>query len=387
MAYDLLIVGAGAAGLHLGIQWLKQHKGTCCIIEASAQLGGRVATYRKGKLHWEEGAGRIALSHQRTLSLLKRYHLHTIPIPTHPSRFYELYDALIKPLRLLPSHVLCNHTLGSLLLRIHGPSIEHVIQQFPYWSEIYLQRADVSLNAFENSMGKSEKFVVCQEGLSSMIDGMANEFTELGGVIRHSVKAMKVREGSVSCLVHHTNDELIEAKKIVLALAHGSLCKLYERSRIKDNSLHHIAMSPLIRIYAVFKQNVSIPYMVVDSHIRYVIPISPKVVMISYTDGGDATYWANRIKQDGEKAVVQSVMKELQTYCDKPLPTPVDFAIHHWSEGCSYWLPGNYSVHDMSKKLLHSPLKSVYVCGESYAEEPCWIESALIQAEKLLPLL
>ena len=388
--HDLLIVGAGAAGLHLGIEWLKKHKGTCCILEASEQLGGRVATYHKGPLQWEEGAGRIALSHKRVLSLLTRYHLHTIPIEHHPTLFYNLYDTLIQPLTLLPVTTLRNHTLGQLLLTIHGPSIQHVIQQFPYWSEIHLQRADVSLYAFENSLSGSESFVVCKEGLSAMIDGMEKEFVSLGGVVRYRTKAMKVQKGCIRCLVNHEDTEEIEAKKIVLALPHGSLIKLYQRSNIKIMRyplLKHIAMAPLIRMYAVFQKPHGLSYMVLPTRIRHVIPISDRIAMISYTDGDDAQVWAKKIESDGEKAVIKAVIQELQTYCNHSLPRLLDFKIHNWSKGCSYWLPGDYVVKDVSKQLLYSPIPSVYVCGESYAEEPCWMESALIQSEKLLNLL
>lgn len=395
--HDLLIVGAGIAGLHLGIEWLKRGK-TCCIIEASKHSGGRVATYHKetlkgsihrDKLQWEEGAGRIALSHHRVLSLLKRYHLHTAPLPPHTTLFYELYDTLIQPLSLLPSHIVTTHTMGELLTKIHGPSIQRVIQSFPYWSEIHLQRADVSLKAFASSMGGAESFVVCTEGLSAMIEGMEAEFVTRGGTIQHEMKAVRVQEGSVDCLLRHQTEKRIEAKQVVLALSHGSLLRLYQRSHVTDPLLRHIAMAPLIRMYAVFDSDVSamIPYSIFPNRIRYVIPISSHVVMISYTDGADAAYWAKQIKLHGEKAVVKAVMQELRKELGIPIPDPIDFKIHHWSEGCSYWLPGTYSVKEVSQRLLRSPLPSVYVCGESYAEEPCWMESALIQAEKLLHIL
>ena len=392
--YDLLIVGAGAAGLHLGIEWLKKHTGNCCIIEASEQLGGRVATWRSKAsphpLQWEEGAGRIALSHKRVLSLLKRYHLHTIPIEHHPTLFYNLYDTLIQPLTLLPDTVLRKNTLGQLLLKIHGPSIQHVIQQFPYWSEIHLQRADVSLHAFQNSLSGSESYVVCKEGLSAMIDGMEKEFVSLGGIIQRSVKAMKIQKGCITCLVNHKDTEEMEANKIVLAIPHGALIKLYQCSNIssmKYSLLNHITMAPLIRMYAVFQKPHGLSYMVVKSHIRHVIPINDRIAMISYTDGDDAVFWAKQIESDGEKAVIQAVMKELQTYCNHTIGKPIQFKIHNWSKGCSYWLPGDYSVKDVSRRLLYSPIPSVYVSGESYAEEPCWMESALIQSENLLKLL
>jgi hypothetical protein len=74
---------------------------------------------------------------------------------------------------------------------------------------------------------------------------------------------------------------------------------------------------------------------------------------------------------------------------DSEIPNPIFFKFHPWYDGCTYWLPGKYSIEDESDKSLQ-PLKdtipNLFMCGESFAVKQCWMESALEQADKLIKL-
>ena len=107
--YDLIIVGAGVAGLRIGIETLQKHPTLrCCILEKYNYVGGRVVTYRKklpsvGDVQWENGAGRISKQHHRVRELMRRYGLHFAPIEgttsflskktkeITPNEFYDLH--------------------------------------------------------------------------------------------------------------------------------------------------------------------------------------------------------------------------------------------------------------------------------------------------------
>jgi protoporphyrinogen oxidase len=85
---DILVVGAGLAGLHSAMQLSKKHPDASIIIaEAYNYTGGRVLTYKpkvafgmpKAKdIQWEMGAGRIHRSHHKTLSYIAKYGLTTL---------------------------------------------------------------------------------------------------------------------------------------------------------------------------------------------------------------------------------------------------------------------------------------------------------------------
>lgn len=373
--YDLIIVGGGIAGLRVGIEMSK--KGTqCCILE-KYDIGGRVTTFKKvipgfGQVQWENGAGRISTSHKKVLKLFKQYGLTFVPHSNdstyfsgtiRPNYFNDLIKVYLEPLTKLDPIILATHTLGELLNKTLDNAKEFYMK-FPYFSEIHILRADIALHSFSNEMGSSS-FGSCKEGLSSLVDSMKDEFVSLGGTIILNTELVRIRKNILYC-----RDKVYIAKKIVLAVDSSAL-KLIKG--INAPVLKYLTMEPLLRIYAVFKTPVTIPRIITDSPIRNIIPITPHIVMISYTDGADTMVWRKK-EQD-------AVMKELRKIVD--VPDPIFFKKHYWDKGCTYWLPGKYDVEEESYKSLQIS-DNVFVCGESFAVNQCWIESALDQADKLL---
>ena len=425
--YDLIIVGAGVAGLRVGIETLKKHpRLKCCILEKYGYIGGRIVTFRKnipkiGEVQWENGAGRISTKHKKVLSLLREYKLNFIPIPAETdfindpkytgkypnilaNKFSSLIDFYLTPIKSLSPEVLATHTLKELLDKTIGSGVaKNFYEQFPYYSEIHTLRADLALEAFSNEMHSNEGFGVCQEGLSTLTDSMMTEFINLGGTIIMDTEIIEVinnpdKSITLNCKIRNTIKSVIYIGNIVvLALHHGAVKGIKGVNNL--TVLKHLTMTPLLRIYAVFPTKNGISWfsglnkIVTNSTIRYIIPINPQkgIVMISYTDGDDAKWW---IKQDetakeyGEDNVKDLVMTEVRKlFPERTIPDPLFFKQHPWYEGCTYWLPGNYSVEDMSKKSLHPrphTIPNLYMCGESFAVHQCWIESALDQADKLL---
>ena len=378
--HDLIIVGAGIAGLRVGIECSK--KGIkCCILE-KYDVGGRISTFKKhipgfGPVQWESGAGRIASSHKKVLKLFKKYGLTFVPYSSNSyydgklNNFNDLIDVYLEPLRNLDPNILATHTLGELLSSTIGDAnATSFYHKFPYYSEIHVLRADVALHSFSNEMG-SARFGGCKEGLSSLINAMRDEFISLGGTIIAGITVVKIHKNTVYC-----EDKFIEkefrAKNIVLAIPSNALKHI---KGVNKDVLKHLRMEPLLRIYAVFKKPVIIPRIVTASPIRNIIPISPHIIMISYTDGDDTRVWRKKEQDD--------VMKELRKIVD--VPDPIFFKKEYWGDGCTYWLPGRYNVEEESEKSLQIG-ENVFLCGESYAVNQCWIESALEQADKLLGL-
>ena len=377
--YDLVIVGAGIAGLRVGIECSKKGM-NCCILERYS-VGGRISTFKKhftgiGDVQWEVGAGRISTSHKKVLQLIKKYGLTFVPHSSDSyydgdkNNFNELIGVYLEPLRLLDPSVLATHTLGELLSSVLGDV--SFISKFPYYSEIHVLRADLALYTFQHEMG-STSFGGCKEGLQAITDSMRDEFVSLGGSIFTGVTVTgitnKIHKNTVFCKTDNVYNEF-DAKKIVLAVPSTALKSI---KGIRAPVLKHLKMEPLLRIYAVFKKPHTIQRIVTDSPIRYIIPVGPYAVMISYTDGEDARYWR---KKDED-----AVMKELRKIVD--VPDPIFFKKEYWADGCTYWLPGKYNVEEESEKSLQIG-ENVFLCGESYAVHQCWMESALEQADKLL---
>jgi phytoene dehydrogenase-like protein len=418
--YDLIIVGGGISGLRVGIESLKLNPHIkCCILEKYGYIGGRIVTFRKdipkvGPVQWENGAGRISNKHTKLLKLLNKYNLTFIPNDGNTdfilesnsiiskNKFTDLIKFYLEPISKLPPDTLGNHTLKELLDKIVGPTkAKSFYEQFPYYSEIHVLRADLALQSFQNEMKSNEGFGSCKEGLSSITDSMMKEFTNFGGKIFMDTELIKVINLSnnfiqLDCKIRNTKESITyTGKSVVLALHHAALKDI---KGIKLNVLKHLTMTPLLRIYAIFPTKGGVSWfsnlnkIVTDSPIRYIIPIDAKrgIVMISYTDGRDAKYW---IKQDnstrhGEDIVQDLVMTEIKKlFPERAIPKPIFFKQHQWHDGCTYWLPGSYDVIEESRKSLNpkpDSFPNLFMCGESFAVHQCWMESALEQADKLL---
>jgi hypothetical protein len=418
--YDIIILGAGIAGLHIGIELLKRFRGykqlNICILEKYDYVGGRILTFKKdiegvGEVQWEIGAGRISKSHKKVLGLLRHYGLHFSDISSQSdflstsdynlrkNTFSELSDLYLKPFENLPSNILENNTLGDLLETILGKvKAESFYNEFPYYSEIHTLRADLALKSFQEEMG-NDKFVTCIEGLSALTDAMNRDFQELGGTLIKNMEVLSVEDKDsvihINCKVNSKECKTIVknkrnfSSKVCISTLHSDaishIIGLKEAPVLK-----YLSMEPLLRTYAIFPQKDNtiwfnnLPKIVTNSSIRYIIPINPKkgVIMISYTDGKDAQ------KLIHKKDLENWIMKEIRSlFPNINIPDPILFKKYPWESGCTYWLPGDYNVLDESIKSLHpfpKKIPGLYMCGESFAVKQCWMESALEQSDILL---
>ena len=406
---DLLIGGAGLAGLRIGLAVLKADRTKrVMILEKEKHTGGRVFTYYSpdspvGPLQWEEGAGRTSTQHTKTLSLLKKYGLHTVPISSesdwmshsikNANPFTELCAIYLDPLKALDPHVLATHTIEQLLKKTVGPThARRVLALFPYYAETHTLRADLALRSFDEEMGHHD-FVVCREGLSALTSAMAAEFLERGGEIHHGVTITGVQKKKNGMRVdvehNHDNKGMYEATYDSAAVVLTMPCDVLKKITLPVLPvLQHLAMEPLVRIYAVFplqngKAWFSQTKIVTDSPLRYIIPMNPKQVMISYTEGPDADHWSSIPKDK----LTKELMKEVRRLFSHQIPEPTMVKRYPWAQGCSYWLPGDYDVEEASHASLQPyPRVPLFLAGESFAVKQCWMESALHQADQLLSL-
>jgi hypothetical protein len=398
---DILIVGGGIAGLTVAAELARRGR-QVLLLEYYPNFGGRIATFRDPDIgQYEMGAGRIFHKHKRVHALIKKYKLHTVPIATHTcfehtaNDFLELFTPLRRVLETLDLAVLARHTIKECL-----PAVYHkILDKFPYRSELGLMRADLALETFkpDDPMGvkTDDAYVGIVEGIDSLTKHAAEDATRVGAMLksRHRVEDIK-----------RINDELFEitgmhgkkaeekpfryrAKHVIIATCRCSLGKF---SVLRGAPLlKQLATSPLLRIYAKYQPSSSgkiwfedIPNTVTSNPLRYVIPINPKtgLIMISYTDGDDTTYW--KTKEDNElQTSIQKHVREL--FPDKDIPKPTYLQKHYWSGGCTYWLPGSYDVKEASRAAMN-PSKNLYVVGESISTQQTWMEGALESAEIFL---
>jgi monoamine oxidase len=265
---------------------------------------------------------------------------------------------------------------------------------FPYHAETHTLRADLALRSFDEEMGHHD-FVVCKEGLSALTSAMAAEFLERGGEIHHGITITGVNKKGHRMVVNveHNHDTqkykgMYEGTAVVLTMPCDVLKKI---TMPVLPVLKHLAMEPLVRIYAIFPlQNGKAWFpqtkIVTDGPLRYIIPMNPKqgTIMISYMEGPDTDKWFHLPKEK----LTKELMKEVRRlFPHLTIPDPIMVKRYPWAQGCSYWLPGDYDVEEESRASLQpDPRIPLFLAGESFAVKQCWMESALHQADELLSL-
>lgn len=416
MDADIVIVGAGIAGLRCGIELLKKRPSQKIIIlEKYNYTGGRVVTFRKkiedihgncSSVQWENGAGRISHSHEKVLELIKRYKLTTIPLDDTmmyeeggvitKNIFTDTIQLFLQAVERLDETYLATHTLREVLELVLGSEEANaLLLQFPYRAEVDTLRADLGIESFREEMGTYKGYVVVKEGLSSLIQGMVKEFEGMGGTLFKGQEVVNIqKEGSMLYVKTKTEsgETLWETPIVICALHKDAFSSI---SLFKTwKTLEYLKMEPLVRTYAVFPTTkgmswfTGIPKLASSSMVRFFIPMNSScgTVMISYTDGKDARHILKLLKEQGEEKTGDLIVEQVRKmFPDKKIPDPLFFKAHPWTSGCTYWLPGPYDPEVESKKAL-KPFsdKNIFCCGESFSLKQAWMEGALEHADLLL---
>jgi monoamine oxidase len=402
MDADILIIGAGLAGLHCALRLSERFpKKTICILESYLIAGGRVHTVNGV----EAGAGRIPVSHPMIGSYCDRYSLTRIPLK-HDAEYMDEYEIqenlwptcmtiIQNALATVPKSLLARYTLAEILTKIFDKEMAtSLMAYFPYRSELTTLRADLALHSFANEFSNKESFYVIKEGLSSVIRGMETELEERGVkmLFEHRVTGMGSVDSfpmSVTVDVKDRGIKRFTARKIIFAVPSTALQAI--RPFTAYPILKHLKMTPLLRIYATFPRPVwfeGMPKVVTPNPLRHIIPINPAkgTIMISYTDADDTKVWASLKKGALERGIMKQV-RDLFSKDIKHIPDPLSMSKYYWEDGCTYWTPGLYDPAKESKDIMRpfpTRLPDLYVCGESYSRKQAWMEGALEHAEEML---
>ena len=413
-SYDVIIVGSGIAGMYAALELQKKGK-RVIILEKYKELGGRTATFKQKiggvDLQWEAGAGRISEHHTHVRELMRKYKLTWVPIegtpkfvegygePLEEAQFESGFPVFFEPLNGLPAEQLATRTIRELLTKIHGPKLtDEYLLRYPYRGEVDTMRADVALELFRHEMGPDEKFGICGEGLSAIIEGMRADIEKKGGKILTGHTCLEVAQGrgpvTVTCSVEG-EPVTLEAKHCILAVPSSALKTIRPFSKWKG--VARAVTKPLLRFYGVFPLEggklwtEGIGRMVTPSPVRYMIPGNPEIgsVQISYTDSQDADYWKEKLDAVGEAKVGEEILGDLRRLLKPTIPGPTFVKAHYWKNGVTYWLPGAYSPADVSREAYQPfpTMRGVHVCGESFSMRQGWMEGAIEHAAGLVKKL
>ena len=269
--HDVIIVGAGIAGLHCARRLLEETPHLkVLMLEKYNYVGGRVTTYHPKEfpgLHWENGAGRIHVNHHMVMKYLHKYKLTFVPIsdeiwvqrqdngPLERSNFADTLIHYLSPLHCLPTNILETHTLERLLKKTIGNhSTRDLLAEFPYRAEVNTLRADEAIDRMLSTDDVvASDFGVCAEGLDVLIEGMVDDVVNSGATILlgHSVEHIAKSDGlNYVEAIFKGKKRTFMTRKIILALHVNAMKHIPEVASWP--LLKQLVMRPLLRLYAIF---------------------------------------------------------------------------------------------------------------------------------------
>ena len=412
--YDIIIVGAGIAGLHAARELVKAGVQSILVLEKNARVGGRIQTIR-GRLgttryQYEAGAGRISKKHTNMMRLVKELGLHLQPI-SHSGYEYKgdgkssnpnaraLFEKLIRKvfdksstmskeaLQSMSFKTLCEKTIGRTNFLL-AKSI------FGYNAEFEIVNAYDGLRMFKRDFAGNSKYYVIREGFDAITDNLASLLRDSGHVkIRTRCTVLNVDKSPNPCVVYKTriNDKIVRRSvtcgMVICALPKPALMRLF-RSPKEHALLNSVAPVSLNRMYGFLdpKWLTGRPVTTTDGRIRQFIPVRSDIglAMVSYSDTEDADYWQGRGSNRND--VLKHDLRML--FGPGLYTTPEHITNHYWNAGVHMWLPGYDSVR-MTRAVMRirGPDAPVYVVGEAYSNEQGWAEGALRSVNLLLGTL
>jgi hypothetical protein len=413
--WDLIIVGAGIAGLETARKWLILNpSASVAVLEKYGYIGGRMVSFSRKvngiDVSWEIGAGRIHSSHELIRKVIRRVGCKLVPISAATG--FALGDGvvgagpfetdLLEPFKGLDSAILGKKTLREITDSSWGSVRSDTYWKgYPYDAEARLMRADLALESFDSEMDSAGRgFSVCAQGLGEVCRRLRVALEEKGVKFfkEHEVVSVKSPgDGVVQLIVSADGKKkLWSASKVIMAVHSSGLGKITGFD--SWSLLKKVRMAPLVRIYGVFPVSrggkpwfAGLGKFVTDRAVRFFIPISEEkgVAMISYTDGVDAEGFLCLGDSHKEQKAVDAVMRDLRLlFPDRKIPDPSFYRVHGWTDGCTYWLPSLAGKeYDPKKESLASHtshgLKNVFVVGESFSTRQAWMEGALEHVEQL----
>lgn len=426
---DLLIVGAGVAGLELAHQVNSKWKGnkSILLVDQADYVGGRVRTvtdtYKNKKISFEAGAARFNKHHKSLISVIKRCGLSDkiIKIPSYwefratnkykkerekvPFKdIEELLKALIDHYDK-PKHrkYLKGVTLFEACRDLFGLSAAKFLKHsYGYYSEIHVFNGNNAIRSLKNDLSETNQFFMLKNGLAQVPVCQATQFVSN----KNCFLSLKTQVGSWR---FNTNTNQFEVNLLDLenSVKHKIVCnnlvlatdgKQIKRWRTQLKTINpkilevasHVTSQPLLRTYVIYDSKWFKNYgkVVTDGLVKYIIPIdySTGLIMISYTDGVYANRMVKHINEGTQLEAIYESLKEIFPD-DEIEKKPKYIRNEYWDTGAVYWNRGADSK-KMSKFMM-KPSKShnLFICGDSFSENQAWTDGAIFNAREVSKLI
>jgi len=390
--YDYVIIGGGISGLYAN--YLLSQKYKTILLESNNELGGRaIEKMFHGKLI-KTGAGIVTTENIHLLNLLKSLNIKYSSNISGIEKLYN-YDNFdmnnaVKLVKEKYEQLVKENNIDIYKLNVKQFILKYFGKEFTYNyiknSEFYdYLKCDLTYYVKYYNIEESKhiphiKYYLSWNELINKLklDNCITNY-RVDKIIKYNNIYNDTNDSHNTFLINNQ----IYAKNIIFALTLKPLQKLLNNI-IKINLNKYIYSVPFCRIYTYHKDElppiVKNKYFIVNNELQKIIYINEHIMMISYNDSNNYTYWKknlNNINKIQKLKLINSKIRELNIN----IPKASDLDVELWNEGVHYFKP-NKNVNKVINKLSN-PTDGVYIVGEILSFKQGWVEGCIESVDRL----
>lgn len=379
MPKEVIVVGAGLAGLYVARRLKQRGTGHVRVLEARPRPGGRIRTVydEDGRTRYEAGPWRVPSNHRCVRALFAELGVPLVPLSTPTPIEYDVSPRSTTGMSIWDTHAL-----------IHRDALRADL------ADLATGYADETRAASGTApyMTSATQFFVAPEGFDTIITGLDGDHVtydarvvdivakgrryELQIVVRkgHNLFSTKYVSCDVLfvCVPPHVCREWTvfkeHARSVMNAVEADALHHIYVEHDGAPRNVHHKDPNSIVG------QVVSTQY-------------NNEWFQASYTAGRLARLWHNLLLATPSR-FWSTLREELQTLIGIKVPASANYASHYWPVAYHRWKPvPHFSLARAVRAAVRpnpSRLPHVYLAGEAFSSHQAWMEGALETAELAL---
>ena len=393
--YDVIIVGAGMAGLFAAYQIRKRRPNwAILIIEKSGKIGGRADTEMFHGTPIAMGAGIGRVKKDTWLARLMRE--VKIPIKTFTSSHESLVtkgldvedtmQTLRKAYKKEYKEGTKHTTFATFARRVLGNADYQRFLSSTGFTDYQEEDAYETLFEYgmEDNLGKWKAFSVPWHDLGQAM------FRSIGPTSFSFRKAVNhIKPVSDGILEVATPTRIFQTKKVVVATTVDTLRKLFPNNPLYDR----IKGQPFLRVYGKFDkasteilQNRIQGMTYVDFPVQKIIPMNVEkgVYMIVYNDNQSAVELKGHIENTPANCrFYERLLEKVLQVSGLHL---IDIRAFYWETGTHYYKPlVGHETRESFMTRAQRPVENVFVVGELVSRNQGWTEGCFESVSEVLP--
>lgn len=389
MKYDVIIVGAGIAGLYAATRLQKKNQDARILVLEKHKrkwLGGRTGNEMFQGVNVVTGAGIGRKAKDKLLmKLLKEYkvshnefmvdkqYASTIinPVDTQKVVRYLTQEYEKAPFRAK------GKTFKQFAIEILGIQLYNKYMECAEYTDY--EKADVYETLYnygldDNESGWTGMMIPWQKLIEKMADDVSIKYSQ------NVAEIMKTRDDHI--IIKTEEGHTYECAKLIIATTVTTLRKLLPYHRAYKS----VEGQPFLRLYGKFDKDSAeimareVPKMtIVPGPLKKMIPMGQGVYMIGYTDNEMAERLKDKLKNTETNREFMCRLIEKSLGIRKNMLKMTAMRDYYWPVGTHYYKPGIEKYNSLS-----NPEKNIYVVGEMVSKKQGWVEGALESVETIL---